>query len=195
MYAVHLSHGLAVHSRPASFCGRKFIWPPNFISWSRVGLEGAASNEKVFLRKGKKVCVCGLYYSGSVLSVVRYSVLPAISLNGMLDCSIVEGSFNTRKFKDFIEGLLDHMQPYPAPNSVIVMDNCCIHKDPEIIAMVESRCVLLNMGDEERNERWLNCNNEVAVSPAGSAADAPSGRNELSTLAAHHDSMRDSPRQ
>lgn len=33
------------------------------------------------------------------------------------------------------------MQPYPAPNSVIVMDNCRIHKDPEIIELIESRYV------------------------------------------------------
>lgn len=35
------------------------------------------------------------------------------------------------------------MQPYPAPNSVIVMDNCRIHKSPRIREMIESRFVLL----------------------------------------------------
>jgi hypothetical protein len=31
------------------------------------------------------------------------------------------------------------MQAYPAPNSVIVMDNCRIHKHPEILELIDSR--------------------------------------------------------
>lgn len=31
------------------------------------------------------------------------------------------------------------MQPFPAPNSVIVMDNCPIHKHPDIRELIESR--------------------------------------------------------
>ena len=31
------------------------------------------------------------------------------------------------------------MQPYPGPNSVIVMDNCQIHKHPEIQDMIYER--------------------------------------------------------
>ncbi|KAF8238487.1 hypothetical protein L208DRAFT_1184010, partial [Tricholoma matsutake] len=55
----------------------------------------------------------------------RFSMLPAISLNdGILACNIVKGSFFTETFGNFIDGLLDNMQQYPAPNSVVVMDNC-----------------------------------------------------------------------
>jgi transposase len=61
----------------------------------------------------------------------------------MLYANIVEGSFNTFLFEDFIKGLLDQMQPYPAPNSVIVMENCCIHKSPKIREIIETRFVLL----------------------------------------------------
>lgn len=75
----------------------------------------------------------------AVLIMHRYSILPAISINGMLDCMIVEGSFNGERFYSFIEGLLDHMQPFPGPNSVIIMDNCAIHKAPEIRELIESR--------------------------------------------------------
>ncbi|KAF9234994.1 hypothetical protein BU15DRAFT_65215 [Melanogaster broomeanus] len=70
----------------------------------------------------------------------RFSVLPALSLqDGFLHCSIVEGSFCTESFTTFISGLLDSMQPFPAPNSVIVMDNCRIHKHPDIQELIESR--------------------------------------------------------
>ncbi|KIK72481.1 hypothetical protein PAXRUDRAFT_104706, partial [Paxillus rubicundulus Ve08.2h10] len=52
--------------------------------------------------------------------------------DGILHCNIVEGSFCGNKFKQFIEQLLNNMQPYPAPNSVIIMDNCAIHKHSNI---------------------------------------------------------------
>lgn len=39
----------------------------------------------------------------------------------------------------FIDGLLTRMSPFPAANSVIVMDNCRIHKGPEIAEMIEAR--------------------------------------------------------
>jgi hypothetical protein len=54
----------------------------------------------------------------------RYSILPALSLDGMLTVSIVEGSFNQVSFGDFIEGVLDQMNLFPATNSIIIMDNC-----------------------------------------------------------------------
>jgi len=57
----------------------------------------------------------------------------------MLYCHIVEGAFNTKLFMDFIQVLLDQMQPFPAANSVIVMDNCRIHKAPEILELITLR--------------------------------------------------------
>lgn len=56
----------------------------------------------------------------------------------MLHCNIVEGSYNTERFVHFIEGLLEHMGPYPGPRSVVVMDNCRIHKAPEIREIIEA---------------------------------------------------------
>src|SRR6266576_2762446 len=52
----------------------------------------------------------------------RFSVLPAISYNNsIIHCEIVEGSFCTESFQSFVRRLLNQMQPFPAPNSVIVM--------------------------------------------------------------------------
>jgi hypothetical protein len=76
----------------------------------------------------------------------RYSILPALSLNGILHVDIVNGSFDKAKFRDFIDLLLLRMTPYnpdthPA-NSVIILDNCQIHKDPETLQMILDRYVL-----------------------------------------------------
>lgn len=69
----------------------------------------------------------------------RYSILPALSLShGVIYCDIIEGAFDTASFTKFIQGLLGHMQPFPLQNSIIVMDNCRIHKDPEILDMIEA---------------------------------------------------------
>jgi hypothetical protein len=84
---------------------------------------------------------CFLTLSKFMLTrVLRFSVLPALSLNdGILHCDIVEGSFDSQLFYQFIERLLDQMQPYPAANSVIVMDNCRIHKHTDILELIEQR--------------------------------------------------------
>jgi len=89
-------------------------------AWS---IKGTKAQRKAFFVRGR-----------------RFSVLPALSLrDGILHCSVVEGSFCTDSFMTFIQRLLDNMEPYPAPNSVIVMDNCQIHKHPDIIELIESR--------------------------------------------------------
>jgi len=66
-----------------------------------------------------------------------------LSLDGILAVDIVEGSFTTAKFARFIDGLLDHMNPYPGPNSVIIMDNCRIHKSNVILDMIRERLVFI----------------------------------------------------
>ena len=72
----------------------------------------------------------------------RYSILPTLSLNeGVIHCDVIEGAFDTGTFYKFIESTLDHMQPYPAPNSVLMMDNCCIHKHPAIQNLIKTQYV------------------------------------------------------
>ncbi|PVF90923.1 hypothetical protein CPB86DRAFT_720375, partial [Serendipita vermifera] len=76
----------------------------------------------------------------------RYSILPALSLNdGIFHVEVVQGSFTMDTFNQFIRNLLNRMNPYDAdehpPRSVIVLDNCQIHKDPEILNYIIERCV------------------------------------------------------
>ncbi|KAG9127268.1 hypothetical protein FRC07_015080 [Ceratobasidium sp. 392] len=52
---------------------------------------------------------------------------------------VVKGSFTAQSFRAFIAKLLNKMNPYPAKNSIIFMDNCRIHKDPETLQMITAR--------------------------------------------------------
>ena len=88
--------------------------------------------------KGTAICFYWYHYPIEI-ETFRFSILPALTLQGILACDIVEGSFDASRFASFIDGLLGQMNPWPQPNSVIVMDNCRIHKDPEILEMITSR--------------------------------------------------------
>ena len=71
--------------------------------------------------------------------ISRYSILPAMSLDGVLHLAIQDCPYTAVQFNSFIEALLDNMNPFPQPNSVIVMDNASIHKSQELLQMVEER--------------------------------------------------------
>ncbi|KAF8575005.1 hypothetical protein K439DRAFT_1371001, partial [Ramaria rubella] len=68
-------------------------------------------------------------------------ILPVLSLDGIEYVDILEGSFTYATFAIFIEGLLNQMNPFLGPNSVIIMDNCQIHKSPEVLNMITERYV------------------------------------------------------
>ena len=70
---------------------------------------------------------------------VRYSVLPAMSLEGILHCDIQVGAYTAETFDHFVAGLLTKMNHFPQRNSVLVMDNASIHKSEQLVQMCEDR--------------------------------------------------------
>jgi len=66
-------------------------------------------------------------------------VLLALMMEGVIWLKIVKGSFDAACFTDFINGLLTQMNDFPQPHSVVVMDNCCIHKGEHIKSMIKAR--------------------------------------------------------
>jgi hypothetical protein len=96
----------------------------------------------------------------------RYTILPALTVDGFIAADIMEGSCDKDKFQTFIltqvviiyyrkllsfnkENYLfindyfklPHMNPYPGKNSVIIMDNARIHHDEDLIKSIEEfRC-------------------------------------------------------
>ncbi|KIO03989.1 hypothetical protein M404DRAFT_144226 [Pisolithus tinctorius Marx 270] len=69
---------------------------------------------------------------------MRYSILPAITLDGIITYDIIEGTVDGEQFLRFLkEHVMPFTNPYPGPCSVIIMDNCRIHHGEEIRKLVE----------------------------------------------------------
>ncbi|KAH7917678.1 hypothetical protein BV22DRAFT_990679, partial [Leucogyrophana mollusca] len=67
----------------------------------------------------------------------RYSILPALSLDGYIALRVVEGAVNSIEFYDVNDVLLK-MNRYPNARSVLIMDNCSIHKSDTLRQAVEA---------------------------------------------------------
>lgn len=67
----------------------------------------------------------------------RWSILPAIGINGYLEYEIYHGSFNSERFENFVKKLLRKMNPFPGPRSVLVMDNVATHHSPYVKEMCD----------------------------------------------------------
>jgi len=75
----------------------------------------------------------------------RYSVLPALTIDGYMAVRVVEGSIDGSEFFDFVvREVLPHMNEFPGQNSVMVIDNCSTHKSEALREVVEaSGCLLI----------------------------------------------------
>ena len=74
---------------------------------------------------------------------VRYSAIPIMSLEGIHDVFITEGTVDGDKFVQFItEYLLPILMPFNCinPKSVVIMDNASIHHVDEVTDLIERQC-------------------------------------------------------
>ncbi|KZV62066.1 hypothetical protein PENSPDRAFT_591972 [Peniophora sp. CONT] len=68
----------------------------------------------------------------------RYSLVGAIAVDGFVATRVVMGSVNGAEFFDFIiEEVLPAMKPFPQDKSVLLLDNCAIHKSDYLRQLVE----------------------------------------------------------
>ncbi|CAK5279006.1 unnamed protein product, partial [Mycena citricolor] len=74
----------------------------------------------------------------------RYSILAAMSVDGYVGTQIVSGSVDGDEFFDFIvEDILPQMNCFPADRSVLMLDNCAIHKSILLREIVEAQGTML----------------------------------------------------
>jgi hypothetical protein len=57
----------------------------------------------------------------TIVCLFRYSILPAISLDDVLHLDIQDHLYTAATFNEFIEGLLNNMNPFPQKNSIIMI--------------------------------------------------------------------------
>jgi hypothetical protein len=73
----------------------------------------------------------------------RYQILPAYTQDGVLFSRVFQGTIDGAVFEEFIEQALPFCGPYPAPYSVLVMDNAAIHRSERIEQMCRDAGVKL----------------------------------------------------
>jgi transposase len=73
----------------------------------------------------------------------RYQILPAYTQDGVIFSRVYQGTTDSAFFEDFVEQLLPSMNPWPGPNSVLVMDNAPIHHTERIKQMCRDARVKL----------------------------------------------------
>lgn len=74
----------------------------------------------------------------------RVSALAAFNSNGFFAWSFTTGTFTRKSFHDaFVNTILPHLQPWPMPNSVVIIDNARIHMYKQFQDAIETRGALL----------------------------------------------------
>ena len=71
----------------------------------------------------------------------RYSAIPVMSLQGIHDVQVVEGTVNGEKFESFVQNtVLSIINPFDgsSPLSVVIMDNCSIHQTDQVVHLIEN---------------------------------------------------------
>lgn len=117
----------------------------HFSANQLVFVDESASNERnVDRRWGWSIRgdPCRVRQSGKRSK--RWSILPAITIDGYLAWEIYQDSFTTERFNRFIrQDLMPYMTAYPGPRSVLVMDNHSIHHSEELTNLCAANGVLL----------------------------------------------------
>jgi transposase len=76
----------------------------------------------------------------------RYSLLLALTCEGIVYCDIKAGAYDGPSFTLYVENLLQHMNPWPEPQSVLVTDNCPIHHVDEVRYLCDEQCIFNSFG-------------------------------------------------
>jgi transposase len=117
----------------------------HFTSDQLVFVDESASNERSADRRwgwSTRGDPCRVRQSGKRSK--RWSILPAITINGYIAWEIYQDSFTTERFNRFIRhDLMPYMTAFPGPRSVLIMDNCSIHHSEELTALCAANGVLL----------------------------------------------------
>jgi hypothetical protein len=90
-----------------------------------------------FIAKVGRLEESGHVKSSDFTAVREFQILPAYTQEGIIHFRVYEGSTDTEIFENFIEELLPFCRPFPAPRSVLIMDNASFHYSEKIEQMCD----------------------------------------------------------
>ena len=102
-------------------------WQPNQLMF----LDESACNERTGDRKYGWAPVGSVAHCTELLKYTeKWSILPLYTVNGYVAWDLIKGSWNHHSFNEFVEReVLPRTNPFPGDRSVLIMDNCAIHRD------------------------------------------------------------------
>ena len=123
----------------ARFMAEVSVYDPSMLLWiDESGCDRRHSMRKrAYAIRGKTPRDHRLLSRGT-----RYSAIPIMSLEGIHDVSLFEGSVNGEIFEDFVRNcLLPILRPFNGVNplSVVTMDNASIHHVAGVIDLIENQ--------------------------------------------------------
>lgn len=123
----------------ARFMSEVSIYDPSMFIWlDESGCDRRHAARKYgYSVRGIPVCDYRLLIRGK-----RFTTIPIVSVEGIHDVMITEGTMNGDRFAKFVEDdLLPHLLPFNCinPRSVVIMDNASIHHVHEVIDLIENQ--------------------------------------------------------
>jgi len=117
------------------------IYQPDQI----ICLDESACNERTGDRKygwSEVNTACDVSYSAKRSE--RWSLLPAMDVDGYLAHTIFQGAITAELLEDFVANqVLPHCSPWPGKRSVIVLDNASIHRSVRLANMCAEAGVIM----------------------------------------------------
>ncbi|KAL4258543.1 Transposase IS630-like protein [Pleurotus pulmonarius] len=117
----------------------------HYVAEQIVVVDESSKDERTLYRRygrapvGQRADLAAPFVRGE-----RYSLVAAMGLEGYLATRVVEGSVDGDEFMDFIiNEVLPKMNRFPLPNSVLIMDNCAIHKSSILRELIEDQGIVL----------------------------------------------------
>ena len=114
------------------------VHDPAMFIWLETGCDRRHMIRKYgYSIRGIPLCDQRLLFRGK-----RYNAIPILSLEGIHDLYLAEGSMNGDRFAQFEKDcLVPHLLPFNGvnPRSIVIMDNASIHHVEEVTDLIETQ--------------------------------------------------------
>ena len=112
-----------------------------------VWLDETGIDDRTYMRKyGYAIRGDTPRYHRSLSHGNRASIITALSTDGLVSIELINRSTNAEVFFDFVRGsLIPYMHAFDgsSPRSILVLDNCSIHRVDEILELLRSTGIVV----------------------------------------------------